>query len=249
VNVSHLTSWVLSFVRVVGSTVVGKHSAVLVGGDGAVGSNDADDPGFESADPLGEKVTDAEQYSALGLVFRPRPPETVAGDLLAAEAMAVRTGGGLVPIAWRDLRLNRRFSAPKPGSVALVGYGGAFLAFDDTVANSGSEKASKTTLYVPYQFSNGAPTKALTIALDPEQESISIIHANGAAVVLDKDNHITMRADGSTWLSVKPGKIELVAASISARGNVALGANTATAVPLLPGATSQPTFSIFFSPV
>jgi len=236
-NLSALTSFVASFVRVLGSTVAGKHSAVLVGGDGAIGALDDQDPGAS-----GEQFTDVEAYGAPGIVFRPRPPETVGGDELSAEAMALRTGGGLVPVAWRDLRLNRRFSAPKPGSVALVGYGGGFLAFDDT-----SDKTSSATLYVPYSFSGGVPTKAHVISLDPVAESVSIVHGDGFAVVLDADNGITLRGGTSTWLNVKDGEITLVANKIVCQGNVALGAQPLAATPLTAGPVAPTRPSVFLS--
>ncbi len=238
-NLPFLSGAVLSFVRVIGSTVLGEHSAVLLGGEGAAG--DVDDP---LGDGSSDGFTDAEHYGTPGIVWRPRPPEPIAGKSIGAEGIGARIGRQTVPLGLRDLRLNRRFSAPKPGSVALVGYGGGFLAFDDTPA-----KESRATLYVPYAFSGGVPTKAMSIAIDPEAESLMLVHGDGYAVVLDKDNGITMRGDASTWLSVKQGKIEMVAASISARGIVALGADPTAALPLLPGVASQPTPSVFFSPV
>lgn len=241
-NPGALSGFVTTFFRILGSTVVGEHSAVLEGIEGSIGGLDD-----IIRDSPGEAMTDVEAYGALGIIARARPPEKIGGKEIAAEGMGIRTPGGTVPLARRDLRLNRRFPSPKPGTIALVGYGGGFLAFDD--ASSGA--SSKATLYVPYGRSNveATATKAMVVAIDPEQESLMLLHGDGYAVVLDKDNGITLRADASTWVGIKPGKIELVAASISARGNVALGANTMTAVPLLPGILSQPTPSVFFSPV
>jgi hypothetical protein len=238
-NLPFLSGVVLSFVRVLGSTVVGEHSAVLFGGEGAV--DDVDDPLKLGAS---DTFTDAEALGSLGLVVRPRPPETIQGKVLGAEGIGARLGSSTVPLGLRDLRLNRRFGSPKPGSVALVGYGGGFLAFDDT-----DSKETRATLYVPYSFAGGFPAKAMTIAIDPEAESMMLVHGDGYAVVLDKDNGITLRGDGSTWLRVGQGKIEMVAASISARGIVALGADTSAAVPLLPSLATQPTPSVFFSAV
>lgn len=233
-----LSSVALTFFRVLGSTVVGQNSAVLEGIEGAVSGPDDDDPG--------ENMTDAEAFGALGLVVRSREPEKVGDQTLSAEGYGVRTVGGLVPLARRDLRLNRRFPAPKPGTVALVGYGGGFVALDD--ASGGA--SSRLTMYVPYGRSDveDAPQKAMTIAVDPEQESMMLVHGDGYAIVLDKDNGITLRGDGSTWLRVGKGVVEVVAATQNYRGNVALGANTAAALPLMPGIASQPTVSVFFSP-
>lgn len=154
-----LSGFVSAVLRVVGSTVVGKHSAVLVGGDGGV---------------EGESVTDAEAYGAPGIVFRPRPPSVPSGEVeeLAAEAMALRTPAGLIPVAWRDLRLHRRFPSPKVGTVALVGYGGGFLSFDDADGDT-----TLATLKVPY----GA--KAHTITLTPDG-SLTLLHGDGGKVEL-----------------------------------------------------------------
>jgi hypothetical protein len=58
---------------------------------------------------------------------------------------------------------------------------------------------------------------------------------------------IVLRGDEKTRLVIKPGKIEATAGSIALSGIVALGANTAAALPLLPGLATQPTPSVFFS--
>jgi hypothetical protein len=240
---TRLSSFLVSFMRVVGSTVVGKHNAVLVGGDGGVSGLDID--GTETD---GERIDDAESYGAPGIVFRPRPPSDAAGEQLTAESMALRLGGKLTPFTWRDLRFNRVFPSPKPGTVAFVGYGGGFLAFDDAAAAGPDDgKASKATLYIPYAYSGGAPTKAHVIALDPDQETVQIIHGDGLAITMDPDNGITMRADSSTWATLAPGKFDVVAAKISLNGNVAVGVNTATAIPFTGGPAMVPSASFFYS--
>lgn len=217
---SDVADWVLGFVRVLGSTVVGEHGAVLWGGDGAVGG--IDDP---LQDTSGELFTDVEQYSG-PIVWRPRPPEQVAGKTLNAEGIAARKGGGLIPLAVRDLRFNRRFPNPKPGSVALVGYGGGFLAFDDTPAGT-----SRATLYVPYDFSGDTPAKAHSITVDPETRAINVLHADGGQVVLLPDKEIMAIADDDTWMQLKPGKFAVQAETITLAGTVIIG-NPATAAPI-----------------
>jgi hypothetical protein len=223
------------FLRIIGSSIAGKHSAVLYGGDGPVGGL-----GDLELDEEGERREDVEGYGGFGLVFRPRPPEVIGGEELAAEAMGLRGPKGLVPVAWRDLRLHRRFPAPKAGSIGLVGYGGGFAAFDDTTADSGTEKASKFTLYVPYEFNgSGVPTKAHLIAVDPESESINILHADGGQFVLLPDKQIMAISDNSTWWNLEPGKFEVQADAINLIGTVSIG-NPTLAVALLAGSTSQP---------
>ena len=169
-----------------------------------------------------------------------------SSEELKAEAYGTRRGDQVIPITWRDLRFNRVFPNPEPGTVALVGYGGGFLSFGD--ASGGDGYGSVTTLYCPYDFTDGVPAKAHVLALDPDGEFVSLIHGDGYALVMDASNGITMRGDGGTWLSIKAGVIELAASSISLLGNVALGRDTTSAVPLLAGSASQPTPSVFFSP-
>lgn len=211
---SSLSGLVTSFFRVLGSTVVGKHSAVLVGLEGGIGGL-----GDFSAEEVGEQMTDVEAYGAPGIVFRPRPKETIDGEPLHAEAFGVRTPRGGVPLAWRDLRWHRRFPAPKPGSVAFVGYGGAFLAFDDADGDT-----SLATLYVPYARNGaGVPTKAHSITIDPTQESIKILHGDGAEITLLQNKGIMAVSDNSTWWEMKPGTFNVQAAQIGLVGSVFIG--------------------------
>lgn len=236
ISPSTLASWLLTPLRIVGSSV-GQQSpnAVQIGGS-------APTPGFDNSGS--ESGVGMPSYGAPALVWRPRPPETT-GNKLGAEAIGARLGEGIFPLTWRDLRWNRRFPAPKEGTVALVGYGGGFLAFDDidAVTTDGTVQ----TLYCPYAFSGGTPAKAHAIVLDPKQESVSIIHGDGFAVVLSPDG-LTMRADGSTFATLTPGAFTVVASTINLRGNVALGSNTLTAVPALPGIAFPGSPSVFFSP-
>lgn len=193
-NSPHVISGLVScFFRILGSTVVGKYSTVLEGLEGTVGGADEDDPG--------EHMTDAEAYGALGLVVRPRVPEDIDGQTLSAEGVGFRTPAGIVPLARRDLRLNRRFPSPKPGTVALVGYGGAFLSFDDADGDT-----TLATLKVPYARVNGTATKELSIVIDPESETITItaptINLNG--VTIDADGNLEAPGEVKA-MSVGPG--------------------------------------------
>jgi hypothetical protein len=202
----------------------GPHYAVLLGGEGATG--DLEEP---DADAAGEAVAETEAYGVPGLVWRPRAPEdvTVEGRLvrLAAEAMALRVGERLVPVAARDLRINRVYQAPKPGTVALVGYGGGFLAFDDSPGGADSETLA--TFYVPYSFVGGAPTKAHCIQLDPDTGALKIVQGDGYAIVMDPTNGITLRdATGDSYVQLKDGQVTIVG-DFLVRGNAASGDPTA----------------------
>jgi hypothetical protein len=214
-NLPWFSSVVASFVRVLGSTVVGEHGAVLLGGEGAVG--DADDP---LSDGSSDKFTNAEEYCSPAIVWRPRPPEKIDNTekVLGVEGIGLRLGGSTVPVAVRDLRLNRQFKNPKPGSIALVGYGGGFLAFDDTRSST-----SRATLYVPYAYSGGVPTKAMTIAIDPETESMVFTHSSGATLAMLPDREVMVTIDDDNWLQMKPGALTAQFATITLAGTTFLG--------------------------
>ncbi len=245
-NLVDLTSSIFTVLRVLGSTIEGPHKAVMVGGEGLGGFGDDEPP---------EKPDGIEAYGAPGIVWRPRVAETVGKDRFVAEAFSARVAEGLVPLSWRDLRWHKAFPAPQPGTTAFVGYAGGSASWDDVdmdaTSGSGAVKNQRFTLYVPYaKDSSGTPTKAHAIVADPESEALMLVHGDGYAFVLDKDNGVTMRSKtGSSWMNLKDNAFEVVANTITLRGNCALGANTAAALPLLPGPASQPTPSVFFSPV
>lgn len=247
-NWTSLTSGLFAVLRVIGSTIEGPYKAVMVGGETGIG-------GFGEGS-RGETPDGIEAYGAPGIVWRPRVPERSGKDRLVAEAFSARVPDGMIPLSWRDLRWHLAFPAPKPGTLAFVGYAGGSASWEDVDAQSTNApnikvKNQRLTIYVPYaKDADGKPTKAHAIVADPESESLSLIQGDGYAFVLDKENGITMRSKtGSSWLNFKDDKLEIVANSINLRGNVALGANTAAALPLLPGPASQPTPSVFFSPV
>lgn len=240
---------VMSFARVVGSSLGPQRGAVLVdlGGQGF-----DDDP----SDSRSEVQASQEVFSALGVVGRPPDPDPNEPDLLA-EALAARVSDGLVPFAFRDQRilkwLNRGAdppTMPKKGQTIYAGYGGAFLSFE-TIGPPASP-SNIVTLYCPFDRNgSGIPQKAHLITLDPTpgNESISVVHASGAALMMTEDEGVMIRADATTRIQVKPGEIYGCADKISWQGNVALGANTAAAVPLTPGPASPPCPSLFLSPV
>ncbi len=229
-SVADWGNWTITTLQITGSNVSGPLNAVLVGGDGTAGD---------------ETAQDVVAFGAPGIVFRPRPPESVSGSdgqdyKVGAEALGVRQGDEIKPFTWRDLRINKAFPAPKPGTIAFVGYGGAFLSFDDTAAGD-----SRTTLYVPY----ANRTKCHTIVLDPESEVIGIVHGEGMAIGMSKDGGIVARADGSTTWTLKPGLFQVIASKIVLQGNVVAGARPETASPVLPAATTLASPSVWLSVV
>lgn len=239
--IDELSSALIVTLRIVGSTLDGPHGAVLLGAKGIGGFS------VQNDEEGGEKSSDMESFGAPGTVWRPREPEDIDAETVAAEAHAVRTAEGPLPLSWRDMRWHRNFPSPKPGTMASVGYAGGFFSWEDV--DSGGQKNQRSTWYIPYEKNaQGVPQKAHVIAADPDG-FLSIIHGDGYAVVLDKDNGITNRSsDGKSYTQLKGGAFSVVADTISLQGNVSMGANTAAAIPLLPGVASQPTTSVFFSP-
>ena len=208
--------------------------------------------GASDDDESGERYEGVDVWGPVGIVSRGKDPE---GDDFVERLAGVRPhSDDAVAIGARDKRISRVFPNPKKGTTATVGYSGAYVSVDPSTTTSGSMVLDIVTLYVPYAFSGSVPAKALVVTLDPTTESILMLHGDGYAVGLTADDGIKMRASGTSFLTFKKGGdgngvFTLAAAKINLRGNVALGADTTTAVPLLPGAASQPTPSVFFSPV
>lgn len=192
-----MSSWTATHMQVLGSTVSGPYYAVRVGAEGTVD---------------GDGSQNVEQFASPGCVFRPRQPEQVEGAdgttrELGTEAIGVQVGDELIPVGWRDLRLNRNFPAPSEGTWAQVGYGGGFVSID-TVKLPGERLGDILTQYVPYAFdANGTPTKAMAIIIDPATESVRIIHGDGMAVLLEQRRTIIRNAAGDAYIEVGEGGI------------------------------------------
>ena len=240
---------VAAFVKVVGSAIAGGEPTFSVQGIGGFGGFDGD---ADDGDPgKAEQSSGQPGYSALGIIGRPLPPE---GGLFA-EAAALRIDGGLSPIGWRDMRLNRALQ-PAEGQLAFAGYGGAVLSHAMTDDEVGSRKANRATWYVPFDFDgNGVAQKAHTISIDPTPgaSSISLAHADGLFVSMTEDTGngpgIVIAVDGSTFLRMTAGELTLQAAKVMLKGNVYVGRQAEFGLPLLAGPASPPCPSLFVSPV
>lgn len=211
-------NWVSVTVLVEGSTLDGPHNAVLLGGGGIGGLEDDE----------GEIGQDIEAFGAPGIVWRPRVPEEIDGETVGAEVVALRASDSLLPASVRDLRWNRAFPAPKPGTVALVGYGGGFFSQDDADGGEGTIQV----FYCPYAFSGGVAGKAHSITLDPEEETITVVHGDGSAVILDEDGVIMRSPDGSARIEIRNGSINIVG-NVTVVGGVVAGVDPAS--PLVVG--------------
>lgn len=245
-----------AFVRVLSSELLGASfepvfSLASLGDFGDDGSPD-------DSDDVGEQATRQPGYGALGIIGRPLAP---SGGIFA-EAIALRVDGGLQPLGWRDLRLNRVLNpggsggTPAEGQVVFVGYGGAFLSHALTAAAVGSQRANISTWYVPYQFdADDVPEKAHVISIDPTpgNSSISLVHGDGVRIDLTEDAGtggpgIVASIDGSTFLRFAGGELSIQAAKIMLKGNVYVGTSAEAGLPLLAGAASPPCPSLFVSP-
>lgn len=242
---------VVEFCKVIASSVGGRNGATLF--------NVAGIGGFDGADEdEGEQAHEQEVFQSLGIIGRPLPPE---GDLFA-EALTVRTEDGLVPFAFRDLRLHRALNpngggtTPREGQLVFAGYGGAFIGHSMTSDPSGSKRANVTTLYVPHSFDGaGVPQKAHAIIIDPSDgnSSITLVHADGVFLTLSEETGtgpgLVASVGSSTFLRLTDGELTLQAERVLLKGNVYVGRAAETGVPLLPGPTSPPCPSLYLSPV
>ena len=251
----------VEFVKVISSGLSGPSSAVHMNVTGSGGfelGEDGQVTGTDDSDDAGEQAHEQEAYSALGIIGRPLPAD---GDAFL-EALALRTGDGLVPFAFRDLRINRAInpsgagSTPCPGQLLFAGYGGAFLSHAMTAGAVGSKRGNISTWYVPHDFNGaGVPQKAHAITIDPTpgKSSVSIAHASGLFLVLTEDSGngpgIVASVDGQTFFRMSAGEFTVNAAKITLKGNVYLGRTPEVGVQLFGGPISPPSQSIFVSPV
>lgn len=253
---------IIEFAKAIASEVSGPNSAVLYNLTGAPGFRvDAEGNPVDSDDndEAGEQAISQTGYQSLGIVGRPLPPD---GEL-HAETVSARTGDGMEPFAWRDLRINRALNptgagtAPAEGQVLFAGYGGGFVSHRPTDGNTGSKPGTVTTIYVPADFdADGVPQKAHAIVLDPTpgNSSVQLIHADGVFLSLTED--VGIGEPGISWSTsdesfgrVSESEVLIQAPKIMLKGNVYVGAQPETGVPLLAGAASPPCPSLFVSPV
>lgn len=242
--------FVAQFAQVLGSSINPRTYAVQVD-LGGIGSMFSD----ETENSEGEVGEQSPMFDALGHVSRPLDPQTIKGKEMAAEALCMRTEDGLVPFAWRDLRLNAFFPQGVPrGRIGMVGYGGGFHTIDLTGENNGDQKTSIHFIYAPYAYSNGVPSKAMAIALDttPGQENISLSiggGSNGFQISMTEADGLQVRTpDSATYFNIREDEINMAAKKIMLKGNVYVGAQAEVGIPLLPGPASPPCPSLFLSP-
>jgi hypothetical protein len=161
---------VVQFARVGTSSLSGKTAAVLYNVEGGK-----------------QKATGIEGYGTLGLVVRPPPPDTTGGRDRHAEVLCLRTSDGLVPISWRDVRLNQAFPNPEPGDVVVVGYGSNFvkLGIDGRISVATTTDGTPQGQLVQVQLAGDGlvvlgPWGKITYG----QEGLHLLHYSGARIDL-----------------------------------------------------------------
>ena len=211
----------------------------------------------------GEGDPEGDVFSNIGLLTRPLPPRSpdVRGKPSSghAEAVCIRTQDGLMPVASRDLRVRMGSAGPGVGCVSVVGYGGGFFSQDpwfrtEIIDDKPVEFLSGTrqVQYCPYGYNDqGEPERAHAVLLDPQDESITIVHGRGASISMkwteNTGTQMVLRSDnGLSSLTVDDSGVTL-RGQINLVGPTVLG-DPGTAVPLLAGVASPPCSALFLSP-
>lgn len=205
----------------------------------------------DPADALvSERTDDTELYSAPGIIGRPLPESNLNGTIEHMDMIAISTGDGLVPFAYRDLRVKMGGDAPGPGTFAFVGYGGGFHSLTPVAkASDPSGGGTIQTLYCPFDFNaQGVAQKAHTVMLDPTpgNESVMIVHAEGMAITMFDGALVMKNAAGDATITLDADGIKLNG-QVQINGGLIVG-EPANAVPLLAGAASPGSTKFWVSP-
>jgi len=242
---------IVRFSTIINSSISNKTNSVQLSLAGIAGLDYDAGTSDPSDTSNAETIDNAEQFTSPGMVGRPLPPRTVGGVSQHMDVIAISTADGLVPIAYRDLRLKMGPGAPAEGVLAFVGYGGGFLSMTP-VAAGGDPSGGGTVqaLYCPFDFDgNGVAQKAHTVLLDPTpgNESVMVVHADGMAITMFQNALVMKNAAGDATFRLDDDGITMTAANIVLSGGVIVG-DPATAVPLLAGAASPPSTKFYVSP-
>lgn len=237
-----LFDYVAAFGRALKSSVDPKTKVTLVQVAGIGSMNPSAPDTGALADEQGEQDDRLPQLGPLGLLWRHLPPGKLDGRAVQADIVCLRTADGLVPVAWRDLRLYKAFpDGLAEGQIAVAGYGKGFYSLS---LNADDENIH--VIYCPYDFNAaGVAQKAHCIVLDPDQ-GVSMVHADGMAIAMHEQT-LTLRSNtGGARIFLKGDEITGQAQKIIWQGNVALGASPSTALPLA-SPTPTPSASVFVS--
>ena len=222
---------VLAFASVV-STTLGVAAKQILVSLRAFKDGDGDD------DASAEGSSSEALYGAIGVFSRPRDADATG----AAEVVCARTQDGLQPIAGRDLRIVAARGNVAKGSVSLAGYGGGFVAIEDTPAGT----SSVVIVYAPGP--SGGPAHTITLDTTSGNESVVVAHKDGMAITMSDGKLVLRSKTGKAIVILDDDAISMVAKTISLKGNVAAGADPTTAVPMAPGPAFLGSLSVFVSP-
>jgi hypothetical protein len=180
--------------------------------------------GIGDEESVGEPI-----YGALGVVHRPLPPD----DKAHAEAVAIRVGDSLIPMAWRDVRLDAVASDFAVGETGFVGYGGGSYRTGLTATPSGDQRATVHTIRAPYEFADGIASKEHVIRIDPTpgSETITVLHGDGHKVTLGPETILLENGDATAELSPTLFRVDAQTIELQAVA-VKLGSNVAAAMPI-----------------
>jgi hypothetical protein len=217
--------FVVGFFEVVGTNLSERTKATLVSLAGAHGFAD------DESDENREVAEDQKSWNAnsIGAVGRPLPPN----GKLRASGLGVRTADGVVPLAFRDPRLEAAFpNGVAKGTTGFAGYGKGFYTLT-LVDPEDPDSTGIHVLYAPYEFSGGVATKAHSITLDTTSgnEIIGIVHADGHAFILNKDGTAVMKNKaGDVYIQVSDSG-GMVNGNFVVNGGATIGSPTA-AIPV-----------------
>jgi len=218
---------VAGFFDVVGTSFGRKVNSLLVSLAGATGRT-------ASAPKEIAERQQAWNSGTLAVFANPLDP-TTSGRPKQAGAVGLRTADGVVPIAWHDPRVDEAFpNGVAKGTVAFAGYGKGFYSIS-LVDKDDEASPGIHTLYAPYAFDGeGVPAKAHSITLNTKggKESISVVHAEGHAVLLDQDGNAIIRSkDGANTIQVSNSGI-FINGNLTVNGGATIGNPTAP-IPLV----------------
>jgi len=174
-----------------------------------------------------DSSSDEPLYFVPGYYCRPMPPvEEGSGSGLdpegACEVVAVRVGDEVVPLAYRDLRLNSQVN-PDEGELGLAHYGGGFISLKWNADTDGTN----IMIYASRKDSSGMVVKASSISLDSADgnQHVSIMHEKGQSITLTEDEQVVIaNKDGDAYLAVGGSDGVVVnSEKIAAAGAVMLG--------------------------
>lgn len=256
-----VSDYVIQFGKVAGSQVdLNASGSTMWNVTGIAGmDSEADEPVIIYADDEGERTNNADVFSSLGLIGRPLPETSLDGIDEFAEAACLRTADGLVPMSARDTRLKMQGVGPNEGALVFIGYGGGFHSLDPVLTKDGDGEITQIdgtihVIYCPYDYNaSGVAQKAHTITMDPTSgnEHVSIVHAEGQAVLMQKESGngiVQMQSpDGQTVVKIEDSKITLQSDQICLNGTVYIG-SPLLGIPLLAGPASPPCPRLFLSP-